>query len=97
MEHVIASFLTKIWDKRDWLFEGQHGFRPGYSCECQVITVCQGIADSLDNGGRIDAIIIDFAKAFDVVPHDRLLMKTATSGVDSRAVVVVWAVHRELE
>jgi hypothetical protein len=52
MEHVIASYLRKIWDKMDWLFDGQHGFRPGYSCESQVITVYQDIADSLDNGSR---------------------------------------------
>jgi hypothetical protein len=44
MGHVIASYLRKTWDKKDWLFEGQHGFRPGYSCESQVIMVCQGIA-----------------------------------------------------
>jgi hypothetical protein len=42
----------------------------------------------LDKGGRLDAIIIDFSKAFDLVPHDRLLTKTAASGVDSR--VVTW-------
>jgi hypothetical protein len=41
------------------------GFRPGYSCESQVITVCQDIADSLDNGGRTDATVTDFSKAFD--------------------------------
>jgi hypothetical protein len=40
------------------------------------------------NGDRVDAIIIDFSKAFDLVPHDRLLAKIAASGVDSR--VVVW-------
>jgi hypothetical protein len=33
-------------------------------------------------------IVIDFSKAFDLVPHDRLLMKTAETGVDLR--VVVW-------
>jgi hypothetical protein len=81
----------------DWLFEGQHGFRLGYSCESQVITVCQDIADSLDNGGRIDAIIIDFSKAFDSVPHDRLLTEFADSGVNSRVVLWIWAVHGELQ
>jgi hypothetical protein len=70
------------------LYEGQHGFRPGYSCESQVITVCQDVADALDNGDTIDAIIVDFSKAFDLVPHGRLLTKMAKSGVDSR--VVVW-------
>ena len=75
--------------KSDWLYEGQHGFRPGYSCESQVITVCQDIAGILDNGDRFDAIIVDFSKAFDLVPHGRLLAKIANSGVDSRVVVLI--------
>jgi len=88
MEHVIASYLRQVRDKNDWLYEGQHGFRQGYSCESQVITVCQDIADSMDNGDKIDAIIVDFSKAFDLVLRDRLLTKIVNSGVDSR--VVVW-------
>jgi hypothetical protein len=67
----------------------QHGFIPGWSCESQVITVCQDIADFLEKGVGIDAIIIDFSKAFDLVPFCRLLTKLAASGVDSRAVVWV--------
>jgi len=86
-EHVIASYLRQVWDKTDWLYEGQHGFRPGYSCESQVVTVCQDIADSMDNGDKIDAIIVEFSKAFDLVPHGRLLTTIANSVVDSRVVV----------
>jgi hypothetical protein len=67
---------------------GQHGFIPGYSCESQVITLCQDIADSLDERVDIDAIIIEFSKAFCLVPHDRLLTKLAASGVDSS--VLAW-------
>jgi len=76
-EHVTASYLRQVWDKNEWLYEGQYGFRSGYLCESQVITVCQDPADSMDNGDRNDAIVIDFSIAFDLVPHDRLLMKTA--------------------
>jgi hypothetical protein len=49
---------------------------------------CQDIAGSQDSGSRIDTIILDFSKAFDLVPHDRLLTKISASGVDSR--VVIW-------
>jgi hypothetical protein len=49
MEHVKGSHLKKIVDKKDWLFEGQLGFRLGYSCESQLNRYCQDIADSLDS------------------------------------------------
>ena len=68
---------------------GYHGFRPGNSCENQVITVCHDIADSLDGRVGIDAIITDNSKAFDLVPHERLLKKLAASGVDLFVVVCV--------
>ena len=88
LEHVIASYIRQVWEENDWLYEGQHGFRSGFSCESQVITVYQDIADSLDVGIRVDAIVVDFSKAFDVVPHGRLLEKIANSGIDPR--IVVW-------
>ena len=86
--HVIVGYSRQDWDKNDWIYEKQHGFRPEYSCESQVITVCQDIADCLDEAVGIDAIIIDFSKVFDLVPHNRLLMKLEASGVDLR--IVKW-------
>jgi hypothetical protein len=67
------SSVRQVWENSAWLYKGQHGFRPGYSCESQIITVCQDISDSPDEGSRLDTIIIDFSKAFDLVPYDRLL------------------------
>jgi hypothetical protein len=52
MEHVIAGYLRQIWEKSEWLYDHKHGFRPGYSCESQLVTVCQDIADALDEGDR---------------------------------------------
>jgi hypothetical protein len=49
--------------------------------------VCLDIADSLDNGVKTDGIVIDFSKAFDLVPHDRMFIKIAASGVDPTSVV----------
>jgi hypothetical protein len=84
MEHVIRGYLRQVWEMNGWLYsyEGQRGFRPGYSCESQPVTVCQDIADSLDEGVRTFTIIIDVSNTFDLVPHDRLLTK------DLR--IVVW-------
>jgi hypothetical protein len=86
IEHVIAGYLRHVWDTSGWLYEGQHGFRPGYSCESQLVTVCQDIADSLDEGIGTDTIVTDFSKAFDLVPHDRLLTKISETRVELRVV-----------
>ena len=86
LEHVIAGYLRQVWEFSGWLYEGQHGFRPGYSRESQI--VCQNIADSPVDGVRTNVKIIDISKSFDLVPHDRLLTKIAATGVNLR--VVVW-------
>ncbi|PNF31596.1 hypothetical protein B7P43_G18236, partial [Cryptotermes secundus] len=48
----VNRYLRQIWEKSEWLYEGQHGFRPGHSCESQLVTVCQDIADTMDKGVR---------------------------------------------
>ena len=88
-EHIIAGYLRQIWEMSGWLHEDQHGFRPGYSCKSQVAMVCQDIMDSLDEGDRTDAMIIDFSEVFNLVPHDRLLTKIAATTADLRGVVWV--------
>jgi hypothetical protein len=62
------------------------GFRPGYSCESPVLTVCQDIANSLHGGIKTDGKLIVFSKVFDLVPHYRLIMNIAATGVDLRVV-----------
>lgn len=52
--------------------------------ESQVIMVCQDIADLLDNGAQLDAIIIEFLKAFDLVSCNWLFTNIVASGMESR-------------
>jgi hypothetical protein len=49
---------------------------------------CQDTAHSLDNGGNVDTIIIDFSMAFNLVLQDPLLIKIAALRVNLR--VVAW-------
>ena len=59
----------------------QHGFRRKRSCESQLILVINELAKSLNNGDQIDVILLDFQKAFDNVPHEKLLIKLQQYGI----------------
>ena len=61
MEHIIAGYLRQVWDRNEWLYEVQHGLRLGYSYRSRIVTVYEDFADSLVEGARIGAIIIDFS------------------------------------
>ena len=54
----------------------QHGFIPGKSCITQQLEILEEITDALDQGFDIDIIYLDSTKAFDKIPHKRLLKKT---------------------
>ena len=88
LEDLISDYLREQWETLSWFNGRQHGFRQGYSCETQMLSLFQDLNDSLDRGVQVDAVIIDFAKAFDVVPHDILLRKLAATKIDKR--VISW-------
>ena len=52
------------------------------SCETQLVTTIQKIAQNLTSKGQVDVILLDFAKAFDKVSHRRLLHTLKFYGVD---------------
>ena len=81
MEHVIHSQVMKHLDQHKLLSDSQHGFRKRRSCETQLIITIQDIAAALEDGEQIDAILLDFSKAFDKVPHGRLLYKLRHLGI----------------
>ena len=69
-------------DKNDILTDAQHGFRKRRSCETQVLLSSNGFLKSLDTNTPTDAILLTFAKAFDKVTHQCLLLKLQTIGID---------------
>ena len=42
----------------------------------------EGVTRMLDEGKNVDIIYLDFANAFDKVPHHRLIGKVASMGVE---------------
>lgn len=75
LEHIIANQINEFLDEHSVLSNHQHGFRKGYSTVTQLVTVIHSLASCFDKNGQIDAIFLDFSKAFDRVPHDKLILK----------------------
>ena len=80
-EHIISSNLMNHLENNSILTEAQFGFRKKRFCETQLISINQNLAKHLDNRSQIDTILLDFSKAFDKVPHQRLLHKLQYYGV----------------
>ena len=70
------------------LSDAQHGFRKRRSCETQLILTVNDLTKSLDDRKQTDIVLLDFSKAFDKVPHKRLLGKLHYYGV--RHQVLQW-------
>ncbi len=81
LEHVITSNLMTHLEINKILHDRQHGFRRGRSCDTQLLEFVQDVAESMNKGQQIDAIVMDFSKAFDRVAHSRLAYKLHQYGI----------------
>ena len=58
-------------------------FRKNHSCESQLITTVNDFATYLNAREQIDVISVNLSKAFDKVPHQKLLHKLSFYGVNT--------------
>ena len=69
MEHIVSKEICSHLSGNSVISQHQDGFQGGLSCETQLITVIHEWASVLNIHGQVDVIFLDFAKAFDTVPH----------------------------
>ena len=81
MEHIIYHSIIPHLNSFNVLIENQHGFRSQHSCVIQLISLLEDLSYSMDHHQQTDVILLDFAKAFDSVPHQRLLVKLRHYGI----------------
>ena len=58
----------------------RHGFLKARSCLTNMLSFLEEITKWLDEGSPVDIIYLDFQKAFDKMPHQRLLPKLKAHG-----------------
>ena len=83
-EHILVSQIWNHLNKYDIITSKQHGLRKGMSCETHLVEAIHDWTTTLNKGqGQADVILLDFSKAFDTVPHQRLLQKLSKYGIRS--------------
>ena len=84
--------------KNNLFTKQQYGFIKGRSTVLQLLSVLDYWTEKLEKGAQLDVIYSDFEKAFDKVPHKRLLSKLHSYGItkDIVAWVKEFLINRQL-
>ena len=73
-EKIVRQHLLDFWIHEDIFIPDQFAFMASKSCLSQLLTVFHDWSSSRNGGLSTDVVFLDFSKAFDSVPHERLLL-----------------------
>ena len=88
MERIVKDNIVKHMEEHDIIKGSQHGFTKGRSCLTNLLEFFEEVFEKIDEGKPVDVIYLDFAKAFDKVPHKRLIKKLQACGISGQ--VLKW-------
>src|SRR6266516_6690477 len=88
MESIIRVQMMNYFLSNKLFNEYQYGFIKGRSVVLQLLKIIDDWLVNLENGSQTDVIYTDFEKAFDKVPHKRLLCKLLSYKVDKK--LIAW-------
>jgi hypothetical protein len=81
LESIIRDSIMDHLIKNNLLRDSQHGFMPNRSCTTNLLEFFEVVTGAVDRRDPFDIIFLDFAKAFDKVPKERLLAKLRAHGI----------------
>ena len=88
LERLIKEHLVDFLVKNNLINPSQHGFLKARSCLTNILCFLEDVTKWVDEGSPVDIIYLDFKKAFDKVPHQRLLLKLKAHGIGN--VMINW-------
>jgi len=81
LEHVIYSNIMSHLNLHNILSSVQFGFHGKHFAELQLLCTIHDFALNLNHNGTTDAMLLDFRKPFDKVPHHYLQLKLEYYGI----------------
>ncbi|CAM5086896.1 unnamed protein product [Natator depressus] len=97
VETIVKNKIVRHIEEHKLLRKSQHGFCKGRSCLTNLLEFFEGDTKHVDKGDSLDTVYLDFQKAFDNVPHQRLLRKLSCHGVRGKILswIETWLKDRE--
>ena len=86
LETFIRDNIVDHMVRNNFFSDHQHGFTNGISCTTQLLACLDAWTDIIDQGRCVDVIYLDFQKAFDKVPHERLKIKLKGCGIPNQLI-----------
>ena len=81
----MLSNLNRHLSDNNILSPLQHGFRANLSCETQLVLTFHDWATIVNQHGQVDALLLDFSKAFDKVSDKKLIHKLAQYDISGKS------------
>ena len=81
VESIVVDSIRSHLESNNLILDSQHGFRNGRSCLTNLIDFFHDMFSIYDKSRAIDVLYLDFRKAFDKVPHKRLMAKVRGIGI----------------
>ena len=81
LERLIKDHMVDFLVRHKLLNSSQHGFLKARSCLTNMLCILEVITKWINEGSPVDIIYLDFHKASDKVPHQRLLLKLKFLGI----------------
>ena len=88
LERIVRNKISMFLSAHHKISPSQHGFTAKRSTDTILLKFYDYVSEAIDHGQAVDSIFFDFSKAFDTIPHDKLILRLRSCGITGN--ILLW-------